>query len=230
MTYTHNTKVCSKCGIKRQINQFAKSSCTKDGLQTKCKFCDKAYREANKEKIKAYITKYAIDNRQSLLEKKREYRIKNIERIREKDKIWAKNNQEKVKANQEKQWLLNRKKYYAKNVKRESERRKTDYMYNMRKRVSHRVRMALKGIGLSKSKSTKEMLGCSWHELKTHIENQFVEGMSWENRSAWHIDHIIPLASAKSEEDVIRLNHYTNLQPLWAADNIRKSDKMDFQL
>lgn len=66
------------------------------------------------------------------------------------------------------------------------------------------------------------MLGCDWHHLKTHLESKFVDGMSWENRSLWHIDHIIPLASAKSVEEVVRLCHHTNLQPLWAKDNIRK--------
>ena len=66
------------------------------------------------------------------------------------------------------------------------------------------------------------MLGCSWEELKTHIENQFTEGMSWDRLSEIHIDHIIPLASATTEEDLIKLAHYTNLQPLWAKDNISK--------
>ena len=76
---------------------------------------------------------------------------------------------------------------------------------------------------------THEILGCNWDEFKIYLEKQFQLGMSWKNRSEWHIDHIIPLASAKTEEDVIRLNHYTNLQPLWAADNLRKSDKMDYE-
>jgi hypothetical protein len=53
--------------------------------------------------------------------------------------------------------------------------------------------------------------------------------MSWENRSEWHIDHIVPLSSAKSEAEIIFLNHYSNLQPLWAKDNIQKSNKMPNQ-
>ena len=58
-----------------------------------------------------------------------------------------------------------------------------------------------------------------------HLEKQFAIGMSWENRSEWHIDHIIPLSSAKTEDEVYKLCHYTNLQPLWAEDNLKKSNK-----
>jgi len=50
--------------------------------------------------------------------------------------------------------------------------------------------------------------------------------MSWENRGKWHIDHIVPVSSAKTEQDIIKLNHYTNLRPMWASDNIKKSNKM----
>jgi hypothetical protein len=67
---------------------------------------------------------------------------------------------------------------------------------------------------------------CSFEEFFIHIESQFIDGMSWENRSLWHIDHIIPLATAKTEEEILRLNHYTNLRPLWALDNLKKGSKI----
>ena len=69
-------------------------------------------------------------------------------------------------------------------------------------------------------------MGCSYEFLKEHLEKQFVDGMSWENRSEWHIDHIIPLSSAKNEDEIYKLCHYTNLQPLWAIDNIKKGKKL----
>jgi hypothetical protein len=62
--------------------------------------------------------------------------------------------------------------------------------------------------------------------LKKHLEIQFIEGMSWENQGKWHIDHKIPLSSAKTEEEVYKLCHYTNLQPLWAEDNLKKGSKI----
>jgi hypothetical protein len=70
------------------------------------------------------------------------------------------------------------------------------------------------------------MLGCDWSTLKLHIESQFTKGMSWENRNLWHIDHFHPLSDAKTEKEVIRLSHYTNLRPLWKRENQLKSAKM----
>lgn len=80
--------------------------------------------------------------------------------------------------------------------------------------------------GYTKRSKSQQILGCTWPELVAHIESKFQPGMTWENRGEWHIDHIIPLATAETEADIVRLNHYTNLQPLWAEDNLRKSDKV----
>lgn len=73
-------------------------------------------------------------------------------------------------------------------------------------------------------------MGCSSEFLKEYLEKQFTEKMSWENHGfyGWHIDHIVPLSSAKTEEEVYKLCHYTNLQPLWAEDNLKKGDKILF--
>jgi hypothetical protein len=77
-----------------------------------------------------------------------------------------------------------------------------------------------------KSIKTEKILGCTIDEFIKHIESQFTKGMTLENHGEWHLDHIIPLASADTEEDVIRLNHYTNFQPLWAKDNLSKGCKI----
>ena len=80
--------------------------------------------------------------------------------------------------------------------------------------------------------STKELIGCSLEELKIHLENQFTKGMNWKNygRNGWHIDHILPCASfdLTDLEQRKKCFHYTNLQPLWEIDNIRKSDKVPY--
>jgi hypothetical protein len=70
------------------------------------------------------------------------------------------------------------------------------------------------------------MLGCDLHTAKAHLEKQFTDGMTWANHGEWHIDHIIPCASAKTEEELIKLFHYENLQPLWAIDNLKKGAKI----
>ena len=72
------------------------------------------------------------------------------------------------------------------------------------------------------------MVGCSPQSLREHIESKFAGGMSWDNYgvNGWHLDHIIPLASAKNKEEIIKLNHYTNLQPLWAIENLKKGSQI----
>jgi hypothetical protein len=106
-------------------------------------------------------------------------------------------------------------------------RRKNDPLFTLIGRIRSRLNQSLRTNGYTKRSKTQEIIGCSWEFLKGYIERQFVDGMTWENRSEWHIDHIIPISSAKTEEDVIKLSHYTNLRPLWAADNLRKSNKLE---
>jgi len=80
---------------------------------------------------------------------------------------------------------------------------------------------------MRKTNKTFNIIGCTPEFLKEYIENQFTEGMTWENHGqfGWHIDHIIPLSSVKTEEELYPLFHYTNLQPLWWLDNIKKGTK-----
>jgi hypothetical protein len=82
-------------------------------------------------------------------------------------------------------------------------------------------------MNITKSNSSLKIIGCSPLFLKEYIENQFIQDMSWEKFGKYiHIDHIIPLSSAKTEEEIYKLCHYTNLQPLWAEDNLKKSNKI----
>ena len=112
---------------------------------------------------------------------------------------------------------LERKKHYQKY--------KNNPIFMLSKRLRQRIYHIINGN--NKSKSTLEVLGCSYEEFKLHIESQFTEGMSWDRLNEIHIDHIIPISSATTIEDVYKLNHYTNLQPLWAKDNLSKYNKID---
>lgn len=85
---------------------------------------------------------------------------------------------------------------------------------------------ALASVGAVKRGRTFDMLGYTPAELKTHLERQFKKGMNWENRHLWEIDHIIPISTAKTEDDVIALNQLSNLRPLWAEKNNEKKDKI----
>tara|TARA_R110000772_G_scaffold81013_3_gene172528 strand:- start:235 stop:843 length:609 start_codon:yes stop_codon:yes gene_type:complete len=103
---------------------------------------------------------------------------------------------------------------------------KSNPLWAMKQRLKCRTSQAFQLNSIRKPKATLELLGCDYTTAFTHLEKQFTAGMTWENRSLWHIDHIIPLASATTEEELIKLCHYTNLQPLWAEDNLKKGDKI----
>ena len=132
-----------------------------------------------------------------------------------KGKIWEQKNPDKVKA------------YFR---EYEKNRRKNDAFFSFKKRVRSAMCRIFTNKGLGKNTNTQEIVGCTWEILKNHIESQFSEGMTWDNRNLWHIDHIYPLASAKSEEEVTKLNHYKNLRPLWAKENLTKGSRLPFEI
>tara|TARA_R110001583_G_C5458942_1_gene391702 strand:- start:18 stop:599 length:582 start_codon:yes stop_codon:yes gene_type:complete len=169
----------------------------------------------------------------------REYREKNRDKINARLKEWRKGEgprkkqqeyKEKNKEKHKKYWVEYRKrpghkekfnKYYRNWV---NKKLKEDPNFKLKQILSHRVYLALKAKGISKSKRTKELLGCTTEELWMHLKENFTEGMTVENYGLWHIDHIKPcalfdLTDPKQQEECF---HYTNLQPLWAIDNIRK--------
>lgn len=100
---------------------------------------------------------------------------------------------------------------------------------NLKDLLRNRTYQAFKNKGYSKNSKTQEMLGVDWETCKAHIERQFTKEMNWDNQGEWHIDHIIPLASANTEQELKKLFHYSNLQPLWAKDNLSKSDSINGQ-
>lgn len=98
----------------------------------------------------------------------------------------------------------------------------------MSKKISNLIRNTLMGNGYKKTTKTFSILGAEYEIVKNHLEQQFKEGMTWENHGEWHIDHIIPMSSANDEDSIVKLNHYTNLQPLWAKENLQKGAKLTY--
>ena len=93
--------------------------------------------------------------------------------------------------------------------------------------VSTLIRRSLEKKGYRKKSRTREILGCDLDDFRSHIERQFLPGMSWKKVGPEiHLDHIVPVSTAKTEEEVLQLNHFTNFRPMWAGDNIRKGAKM----
>ena len=109
-------------------------------------------------------------------------------------------------------------------------RRAANYRRTTRGRVicaiRNAARRATKYAGITKPSRSFELLGTNLENFKAYIESQFVDGMGWENHGEWHIDHIVPLASGKTPEEIWELCHYTNLQPMWAEENWRKGAKI----
>jgi hypothetical protein len=105
-------------------------------------------------------------------------------------------------------------------------KRAEDPLFRLRSNVGTAIANALSAQGHVKRKSTVEIIGCSFAQLRSHLESQFPPGMTWHNRSLWHIDHIIPVAFAQSESELLQLNHYSNLRPIWRMDNLTKSDSI----
>lgn len=108
-------------------------------------------------------------------------------------------------------------------------RMETDSFFRAISNLRCRVRMAFKRIKAGKPTRTRELLGIDYQTVLKHIEQQFTEGMEWGKiGKEIHIDHVIPLSSAKDLDELIALCHYSNLQPLWAEDNLRKSNKLNW--
>lgn len=142
-------------------------------------------------------------------------------------KKYSKNTKDKAKRRSRKHYLENKKQVIKRTTGYNSIKRKTCPIFRLKQLVRNRINDCLKNKGVRKRFKSIKYLGCTWEELKEHLENQFVTGMSWRNRHLWHIDHIIPLAlfdlSDTKQQEVAF--HVTNLQPLWAHENLKKGGR-----
>ncbi len=156
----------------------------------------RVYLDANKEIIAAKKKAHYEATKEHYLKQKKEYRA---------------NNKEKIREAQRKKRLINK-------------------LYTLKSNLKNRIRECFTNKGFKKNYKTEEILGCNYNEFKLHLESKFESWMTWENRGnpkdgiiepnkSWDIDHIIPMASATTEEDIIKLNHYGNLQPLCSYVN-----------
>lgn len=209
--YTNMIKICNECKLEKDI-YFTKSLCLDCSKNYK-----KKYAEKNKERLKEKASKYYKDNKEDILNKRKENYSKNKEKKIEYQKEYASLNREKIS------------KY---KMEYQRNRRNNDPIFKLKYVVGRLIRNSLKCKGLSKNKKSIDILGCDIQFFKNYIEEMFIDDMSWENYGkVWDIDHKIPLASATTEEEVLRLNHYTNLQPLDSYINRNvKRDKLDFSI
>lgn len=203
-------KICSKCKESKQFSEFAKRKDAKDGYRNECKICAKEWR---------------LNNKENLLEYNKNWKKSNTEHISIYNKNYAQDNKEKLK-NYQKKWYQDNKDNINKRVKM---KKITDPIFLISCSVRKRMSEYIKKNNILKTNRTFEIVGLTPTELVNYLESKFLDGMSWENYGlhGWHIDHKIPLSSAKDEEELYKLCHYSNLQPLWSEDNLRKSNKIN---
>jgi len=236
-------KKCFDCKLEKDESEFNKNKKTKDGLQGWCKTCvkennaqrysanpqhskkiAKLWQEANRERNKENIAKWREINSEHHKETQKKWREANLERQKSNCKRWRQTNVVYDKESQ-RQWRETHPDYQNNYVK---DRRKVDLLFKLRDNLRSRMRGYIKRqINCPKKHiSVMDELGCSIVEVIVYLESLFLPGMSWDNYGDWEIDHIFPLSKATSEQHLRQLCHYTNLQPLWAEDNLKKGNKI----
>ena len=188
-----------------------------------CLVCDRlqkvAERQRDPERVRANEKRTRTKNKTAVVKRIKDWQQRNPE------KIALYGETQRLKAQNEFEYA-ERRRYLWRNWSKKQREEGTAYAVaqNLRCRLNN----SLRSRNLSQSQSVLALIGCSIDELKSHLESQFLEGMTWTNwtTDGWHIDHIRPCASFEDPADP-RCWHYTNLQPLWAKDNLRKSDHWD---
>jgi hypothetical protein len=204
-------KKCTKCLETKPLDMFAKKN-----TNHWCKNCQNIYTREyysnNRDKILKNNKKYAIENKHKQKEYHIKYHQKNKDRKREYSKEY---------------YIKNKESIIKKTMAYTKSKRNVCPVFSLKERIRRRISEALKSNNHKKEGMSIQYLGCTWLELKEHLECQFKPGMSWENRKEWHVDHIIPLAlfDLTDLEQQKTAFHVTNLQPLWAKDNLKKGGK-----
>ncbi len=235
-------KHCGRCKVFKPITLFGNSTTTWDKLRPTCKDCLKQINIETKEKRTEYNKQYWEKTKEQQTEKNKKWREANKEHVREKMKEWLENNKEHKKQkdrdyriatwDKKKEYMRSWKRSDYQDLKTNPERQQELIEYKIHTNTGRRIREFL---GQFKSERCMDYVGCSLDQFKKHIEHQFLEGMNWDNYgedndgnrvNAWHIDHIIPCKAFNLSVDIEAkacFNH-RNLRPLWATDNIIKSD------
>jgi len=195
-------KHCPTCDTWKCLDEYTKQSSSWDNLARMCRKCFNDYKR-EKRKTKKYI------------EKDKEYYKNYCEsgRRKETDRLRYIEKKEEII---EKVIAYNKKKYH------------TDSYYKLKTTLRNRVGKVLREAKVKKNHKSMDLIGASPSFVMGYLEAKFTEGMTWENHGEWHIDHVQPCCSfdLTSEEEQKKCFHYSNLQPLWAKDNLAKGGKL----
>jgi hypothetical protein len=215
----YKERQCKKCNEVKSLVLFRKDKRKHLGYTNVCKKCNNSSGKENRMK------RYWINKEKENKESKNWYQNNREEKIK-KSLQWNMDNHDKVKINKEK--------YKPTYNKCRVERRKTDVIYKLKDRISGLIRNSFQKTNFKKRSKSEEILGCTVIEFRLYIEAKFETWMTWHNHGiynpdgarTWNLDHIRPVSLAKTEEELIALNHYTNFRPLCSLENILKGDKI----
>ena len=225
------TKICSKCKIEKSIIEFHKNKYSQDKLRSDCILCriieSEQYYQKNKNRLLQQTKEYYRTHKEEYKKSIRKYRLINKEKIIKQVKKYQQNHKIEIVEYQKIYKNINHDKLLENAKKRRNNRRKIDMhfkiMCNLRKRIWDALKFNYK------SASTLKLLGCSLEFFKSYYESKFTKGMSLAKvmNGEIHCDHIRPCASfdLSKPEEQRRCFHYTNLQPLWAKENLSKGAK-----
>lgn len=217
------SKECSAVG-RREYHKKYRQSDTWKKIKKKYRQSDKG-KEAN---IRGQLNYLSTGKGK---EARKKYLKNNKEKIKEVRKEYYQNNKEEINKVKKKYQQSDHGKEVLKKYARE--RKKSDPIFKLKVNVRIRLNHFLKSKNMKKTNTTFKLVGCTPEFLKEYLEKKFYphpknkEPMTWKNNTirGWHVDHIKPLDKARTPEDVEKLMHYTNLQPMWMEENIRKSNK-----
>lgn len=222
-------KRCSKCKKEKASEEFYRNKGKKDGFKCQCKKCEKEYDREHKVQKAARMKEYYQKNKEHFRAYEKEYARTHKVRKSDMMKEYRKGRKDHISAYN--------KDYNSRHLVQSAVHRRmrkaTDIQYKLQLGLRKRFYMALKNN--QKKGSAVRDLGCTISEFKFYLEGQFQDGMSWDNwgpasteRRTWHIDHKIPLAffDLTNREQLLKAVHYTNLQPMWAMENLTKKKKI----
>ncbi len=239
-------KKCSNCNVEKEDVEFLAG-------RNQCKPCRnevvKKYRKENSDKVKASKKKYRINNpektklwakntlinnKEKVYERNKRYVDNNKDKINEYQRNYRKENFEKIKQHNIQYYIDNSEHIKKVNNQYKYNRKKVDPVFKLSHNIRTLIYQGIKKFGFNKNSKTANILGCSFDEFKLSIESKFESWMTWENYGmyngelnyGWDMDHIIPTSSAKTEDELLKLNHYSNLQPLCSKTN--RDIKRDF--
>ena len=230
ITMEEINKKCSICGFEKVLSEYYSDKRNKNGKMSHCKSCDKLknkkYRENNKDKEKERKNNWREKNIEKIKIYNENYKQKNDDKINNRNKIYYLNNKDKIKDYNKFYRQINKDKIKEINKNYKEKRFKIDKIFKLRHNVSNLIRNTFRN-GFNKNSKTHEILGCSYEEFKLYLESKFEPWMNWDNYGkyngklnyGWDIDHVIPSSSATTEEELVKLNHYSNLQPLCSYVN-----------